>query len=112
MYSYFYEHFSCKTGLIARKGFIVSSSTTIKCSSTTIPPHCHSRAKARTIGWLVPKYFFRNQQGRITQKSKKNNQKIAKKNSKFFGAFSQTLGLWQIHSFEVGPKKVLFSDAS
>jgi hypothetical protein len=22
------------------------------------------------------------------------------------------LGLWQIHSFEVGPKKVLFSDAS
>jgi hypothetical protein len=61
--------------------------------------------QARTIGRLVPKLFFRNQQGRITQKTKKNCQKIAKKKSKFFGAFYQTLGLWQIRSVGPGQKK-------
>jgi hypothetical protein len=56
------------------------------------------------VGWSR-NIFFRNQQGRITQKTKTNYQKISKKNSKFFGAFYQTLGLWQIRSFEAGQKK-------
>jgi hypothetical protein len=62
--------------------------------------------QARTIGRLVLKhFFFVISKVELPRKQKKNYQKVAKKNSKFFGAFYQTLGLWQIRSFGAGQKK-------
>jgi hypothetical protein len=56
------------------------------------------------VGWSQ-NIFFIISKAELFRNQKKINQRIAKKNSKFLGAFFQTLGLWQIRSFEVGPKK-------
>jgi hypothetical protein len=50
MHSNLYDHFSWKAGFIARKGFIARSSTTVKCSITTI--NCSCRAKAEATDFL------------------------------------------------------------